>query len=260
MPLSSTPTTTLREPSVIFVGLVGLDHLHVPLLGLAGVRATAAAGTLGEVTVPPSSRPSCSPRHPCPRSPTSSGVPSDTGTLRVAPTDRARCRGRLHDVGAEGGPVGVGHDHTDLRPGLHDDAAGLLHGVAHDLGLARVGDLGVEQVAEDDPVGGHDRHGGRRDLGAGGGGAGEQAGTEGGGRSHRESGAPPGCGSGHEGAPRGSRAGCGPGQGVGAATLAGRPTVGPLGDLRVSAAGVSRRRMPDGRHPPSWRGRGTGPA
>ena len=59
----------------------------------------------------------------------------------------------------------VGGEHLLLDQS--NRAAGLLHGVADDLGLAGVGDLGVEQVAGDHPVGGRDRHGGRLGLGAG---------------------------------------------------------------------------------------------
>ena len=134
MPLSRTPTRTLRAPSVTAWAWSALIMLHVPLLGLARVggrgaavdsrprRASPLAG-LGVSAGSRGSRRARAARVPVP------GVPSVTATVRVAPTDCDRMAlGQADDVGAERGSGRVRDDDADLRPGLHDRCRRRPHG------------------------------------------------------------------------------------------------------------------------------------
>ena len=167
------------------VGLVGLDHLHVPLLGLARVRR-GGGGRLAprRHRWPSSWRPACSCGAPRPRRRRSRrGCPRVTPTVRVAPTDSSALpASAVTSVRKSHGSSGRRRRRSPARPGRRRRRPCPRPGSeVHWPGLAC---LGVEDVAEEHAVGGDDRDRGRHGLGGGGGrcGAGETRGAEHGGR------------------------------------------------------------------------------
>ena len=183
MPLSSTPTRTLREPSVILWAWSALIICMSHCSASRGSAAAAGASTPGRSPLTGFfaallvAGGALAPR----RRDVGRGALGDRDAARRADRvervagrlRRPPCGSRRWSEWATMTPI-CGQAWTTTPPAFCDR-------VAHDIGLAGVGDLGVEQVAEDDPVGGHDRHGGRRVLGGGGrggAGSGEQGGTE----------------------------------------------------------------------------------
>ncbi len=182
MPLSRTPTRTLREPSVILwawsaliivrshcspsrgsVAAAGdVSDSRSPLVGL--LRALLVAG-----------------RASAPGRPRDLWRALGDGDGAGRPDGVDGVAALRDDVGAEGRDLRVRDDDADLRPRLDDDAAGGPDRRLDEARLAGVGDAGVDDVAHELAVGRADGDGRRDRLGRGSVGRGDGDPTDGGG-------------------------------------------------------------------------------